>query len=105
MIGRQMLNLIVLALLALSCGWGQSLEVGSSKVNRGSGSSFPIVLSFPAGKAPAALQWELIFPSGIIAEAAGMAIGGAAQRVGKSLTCVAKKGDDAGATFACIVAG
>ena len=95
----------VLALLAMTGAWGQSLEVTASAVDRGSANIFRILLKSAAGKEPTALQWELAVPAQITIEVSGMVTGDAAEGAGKSLTCAAKKSEGAGRIFACVLAG
>jgi len=95
----------VIALLAVTGAWGQSLEVTASAVDRGSANIFRILLKSAAGKEPTALQWELAVPAQITIEVSGMVTGDAAERAGKSLTCAAKKSEGAARIFACVLAG
>jgi hypothetical protein len=95
----------VLALLAVTGAWGQSLEVTPSAVDRGSANIFRILLKSAAGKELAALQWELMVPVQITIEVSGIVTGDAAEGAGKSLTCAAKRSDEPGRIFACILAG
>lgn len=69
--------------------WGQSLQISSLVLSRGRSGSVSVKLVSPPGKAPAALQWDLIFPVGQVnIEDSGWSVGGAASAAAKQLTCV-----------------
>jgi len=77
----------VLALAAPLCG--QELQVSSLVLSRGRSGSVSIKLLSPPGKAPAALQWDLVFPVGQVnIEDTAWSVGGAASAAAKQLTCV-----------------
>jgi hypothetical protein len=72
--------------------YGQSLRVSSIAGSPGETIEVEISLDAPAGKAPAALKWETVFPAQLIEmEGDGPSPGGAAKESGKSLTCTTTK--------------
>ena len=81
---------------------GQSLQV--SPVSGAPGEKVDLVISLdsPVRSAPAALQWEIIFPAQILEDGgAGPEAGRAASDSGKSLTCAKRKTY----SYACILVG
>jgi hypothetical protein len=95
----------VVVLLALSRAWGQTMEITPSSVERASANIFRILLKTSPGKEPAALQWEIAAPAEITIEFAGIVASSEAEGAGKTLTCAAKKGAEAGRVYACVLAG
>src|SRR5690242_5641323 len=82
--------------------WGQALQV--SPVSGAPGEKVDLLISLDSrpGSAPAALQWEIIFPAQILEDgAAGPEAGRAARDAGKSLTCAKRKTY----SYACILVG
>src|SRR5260370_24068596 len=67
---------------------GQALQVSSASGVPGEKVELVISLDSPAGSAPVALQWEIIFPVQILEDGGnGPETGRAASDSGKSLTC------------------
>ncbi len=79
---------------------GQSLRVSSVKGSPGETVAVEISLEAPAGKEPASLKWETVFPAQLL-EAEGPSASGAAKDSGKSLTCATPKVY----SYVCILAG
>jgi hypothetical protein len=68
------------------------LRVSSIAGSPGETIEVEISLDAPAGKAPAALKWETVFPAQLIEmEGDGPSPGGAAKESGKSLACTTTK--------------
>ena len=89
-------------LLGIAAAAGaQSLEVLPSAVSRGGSSTILIRVISPAGKEPAALQWNLRFPAGVSAVPGEIAAGSAAVSAQKTITCSANPE----VTCTCILAG
>src|ERR1700733_11957856 len=81
---------------------GQSLRVSSVKGSPGETIAVEISLDAPAGKEPASLKWETVFPAQLLqAESNGPSASGAAKESGKSLTCATPKVY----SYVCILAG
>jgi hypothetical protein len=81
---------------------GQALQVSSVSGAPGEKVELVISLDSPAGSAPAALQWETIFPAQILEDGGnGPEAGRAASDSGKSLTCTRRKTY----SYACILVG
>jgi hypothetical protein len=81
---------------------GQILQVSSVSGAPGEKVELVISLNSPAGSAPLALQWEIIFPAQILEEGGnGPETGRAASDSGKSLTCNRRKTY----SYVCILVG
>ncbi len=81
---------------------GQSLRVSSIAGSPGETIAVEISLDAPAGKEPASLKWETVFPAQLLqAEGSGPSPGGVAKESGKSLTCATPKAY----SYLCILAG
>jgi hypothetical protein len=81
---------------------GQSLRVSSIRGEPGETIAVEISLDAPAGKAPATLKWETVFPAQLLqAESNGPSPGSAAKESGKSLTCTTRKAY----SYACVLGG
>ena len=69
--------------------WGQELRVSPLVLSRGKTGSVSIKLSSPAGREPAALQWDLVFPvAQVHVQDGNWSPGSAAHAAGKRLMCV-----------------
>jgi hypothetical protein len=81
---------------------GQSLRVSSVAGAPGETIAVEISLESPAGKAPAALKWETVFPAQLLQiDGNGPTPSGAARELGKSLTCAPPKAY----SYVCTLAG
>ncbi len=101
-------RLLGLGLLLASVPEAQILRAPESSTRRETPGTFALILDSPAGKAPLALQWDLIAPAAIVIENSGIRVGGAAESAHKSLTCAVNPKAPAahGAVrFTCILAG
>ena len=95
---------IVLLIFAVpACG--QTLEITSSAVQRGSAGVVRIVLKPNSSKPLAALQFELAVPDSLEIRASDVVTGSAADTVGKSLTCALRPPQPKERICACILAG
>ncbi len=80
-------RLIWVAILAFPL-WGQELRVPAAVLSRGDSGSLSIQLSAPPDRAPAALQWDLVFPIGRVdIQDSGWSAGPSAVEAGKQLMC------------------
>jgi hypothetical protein len=85
---------------------GQSLEAESVTVARGSANIFRLALKPEPAKPLVALQWEFVYPAGLLRiEPSGILPGPAAETAGKSITCAQKPSDGKTLRLACILAG
>jgi hypothetical protein len=108
---REIRRLRFQTLLPLSTVWllfgslalyGQSLRVSSVAGKPGETIAVEISLDAPAGKAPASLKWETVFPAQLLqVEGNGPSPSSAAKESGKSLTCSLPKAY----SYVCILAG
>jgi hypothetical protein len=108
---REIRRLRFQTLLPLSTVWllfgslalyGQSLRVSSVAGAPGETIAMEISLDAPAGKAPASLKWETVFPAQLLqVEGNGPSPSTAAKESGKSLTCAPPKAY----SYVCILAG
>jgi hypothetical protein len=81
-----------LLLIGLPAMFAQDLRVLSVGGAPGEAVALVVSLNSPAGKAPAVLQWEMIFPAELVdPEGNGPEIGAAARDSGKSVTCAVRK--------------
>jgi hypothetical protein len=85
--------------------WGQTLEMPSVAVDRGSANIFRIVFNPRADKPVAALQWELVAPGSLKIEAAGIVSSSGIEAAGKSITCSNRAIPQDGEVSLCILAG
>lgn len=82
--------------------WGQMLHLSAVAGRPGEKVTVELSLDSPAGKAPAALQWETIFPAQLMEiEGEASETGRAAKESGKSVTCAERKAY----AYVCILAG
>lgn len=86
--------------------WGQAFRVPPADAAPDETVQVQIALESPAGKEPAALQWEATFPVRRLNAAGNPTAGSAAAGAGKSITCSGrwKKAPEIYA-YACILAG
>ena len=85
---------------------GQSLALSSAAAARGGRVAIELSLQSPAGKEPAALQWEMSVPTAKLSLADENPVAGpAAQKAGKSLNCAVTKKTAQTYTSVCILAG
>jgi len=96
---------IIFALFLPLCG--QELRMSLPEIPRGKAGSVSIRLASPAGKKPAALQWDLFFiPRQISIQDNDWALGDAANAAGKKLTCVRQlRKNPETYSYRCLVAG
>src|SRR5580698_1636319 len=81
---------------------GQDLRVSTVSGAPGERVAMEVSLNSPAGKAPVALQWETVFPAGLLdLEGNGQEAGTAAKDSGKSLKCAVQKSS----SVICVLAG
>jgi hypothetical protein len=72
----------------------------------GAANIFRMILKPDAAKPLAALQWDIIYPSGLLRiEPAGILAGPAAEAAGKSITCAQRSSNGNTARLTCILAG
>ena len=65
-----------------------------------------VTLTFMPGKEPVALQWEVSYPSPQLGiEDGDMAIGAAAKKAGKALTCQGRPQDAGTYVYRCVLVG
>jgi hypothetical protein len=89
-------------LSGLSAMFGQDLRVSPVRGAPGERVALEVSLNSPAGKAPAVLRWETIFPGELVdPEGNGPEAGVAARDSGKSVTCAARKPS----SWICVLAG
>ena len=85
---------------------GQTLEANPVSVARGSANIFRLALKPDPAKPLTALQWEFVYPAGLLRiEPSGILPGPAAEVAGKSITCAQKPSDGKTLRLACILAG
>ncbi len=99
---------LVVGLLSFVAMWGQSLHVPASRADQSGEGSFSLLLESPDGKAPVAMQWQLLVPSMFRIGDADVKPGKAALASGKSVVCGAggqKPGTESGVRYTCILAG
>jgi hypothetical protein len=97
-------KLIFAGIVAITA-WGQTLEISPVTVERGSANIFRIVLDPRVDQPIAALQWELLVPSGLEIEPKGIVTGAAADAAKKSMRCSNQSESKQGRISACILAG
>jgi hypothetical protein len=87
----------------------QSLSISPSSAKRGESGSFLVTASWPAGKAPAALQWTFRFPVEVSVNPDDILTGSAAASAQKSLACApispSPKAIEKGSAYGCILSG
>ncbi len=89
-------------LSGLSAVLGQDLSIPPVAGAPGERVTMEVSLNSPAGKQPVALQWETVFPAGLLElEGSGAEAGPAAKDSGKSVTCAARKAY----SVVCVLAG
>jgi hypothetical protein len=100
---RNWIRIAALALLLPALpAVAQQLRISSASGTRGNAVSIAVVLTSPAGKAPAALEWETRGPAGQLEpEAERAMIGKRAAKAGKTLRCAVREGN----ALRCIIAG
>jgi len=75
-------------------------------VSSGAANIFRMILKPDESKPLAALQWDIIYPSGLLRiEPAGILAGPAAEAAGKSITCAQKSSNADPVRLTCILAG
>lgn len=87
--------------------FGQELRLSSPVLSPGKAGTVSIRLVSPAGKEPAALEWELFFPvQQVSIQDSSWSPGGAAKSAGKQLTCVRQlRRQPETYSYKCILAG
>jgi hypothetical protein len=85
---------------------GQSLGLSSAAASQGGRVAIELSLKSPAGKEPAALQWETSVPTAKLSLMdENLLVGPAAQEADKSLSCSVTKKTVEAYTSVCILAG
>ena len=98
-------RVLALLVLASACLGAQSISIPPSTAKPGASGSLLLVMTSPAGKGPAALQWKFTFPAGITVDLKDIVAGSAAESAGKTLTCSAGANRSKSAqSFMCILA-
>jgi hypothetical protein len=94
---------VILLFLALSMAvFGQDLVVSPVSAAPGHEVEIEISLHSPPGRAPVALQWEVIFPSQLLdVEDGGPKIEGTARNSGKTVSCAPHSAN----SYICILFG
>jgi len=96
-----------LSLLLLGfCGaTAQTLQVPPVTMDRGSANILRITLKPDPARPLTALQWDLVYRSGLRIEPAGLVAGSIAESAGKVLTCGRKSAQGVNQRLTCILAG
>jgi hypothetical protein len=86
--------------------WGQALKLSSVSAAAGTVAPMTLTLTSTAGQEPVALQWEISYPSPQLGtEDGAIAIGAAAKRAGKALTCQGRPRDAGTYVYRCVLVG
>jgi hypothetical protein len=103
--GEKSMKLLLFLLAGLSLH-GQTLKMASVSAQKGQVGTLLLTLSSPEGKAPAALQWDIAYPSPKIGIGEKDVIaGGAAESSGKDLTCAGHPEGAGTYVYRCVLAG
>jgi hypothetical protein len=105
-LAHRILRIASVSFLFAFAAFGQTLETNPVSVARGSANIVRLALKPDAAKPLAALQWEFVYPAGLLRiEPSGVVPGPAAEAAGKSITCGQKPSNGKTLRLACILAG